>query len=255
MPEKHLFFGQIPTQNTHHTHYPNGYYHAFIYHQHHHISISFTIVEQISRPDAMNQIQFIPKANCPPGSKIIDQVDKEPWSDVMDRKEDREMYPDDWMKKIFLDQDHYDDLLSLLEPQLKIAVPSIHPNKLLRTTLRHLVEGDTCTDAQEPAVILVGQVIQFVLQADYQVRVRVYIPSLGWDTDSCIHSLIPRFPLRHNSSWILQPTLRISVASHIAWEPLPEDKSNRNTLTYFFPALMDSGARHTGSSSAWLTPD
>lgn len=98
------------------------------------------------------------------------KVDPEPWTDIKDTPEDRELYPDDWMKKIFMDRKIYNDLLAKVAPTLKSAVPWMHPNKALWTTLRHLVTGETMTPDTERIIMNCAKSIYSVFHSDYKVR-------------------------------------------------------------------------------------
>lgn len=101
-------------------------------------------------------------------------VDAEPWSDIKDTPEDRALYPDDWMKKICMDQTVYKDLLARVESHLKEAVPWMHPNKVLWVTLRHLVTGDSCTPAEESVVLKAGEIFRKAMPEEYDVSCRHY---------------------------------------------------------------------------------
>lgn len=93
--------------------------------------------------------------------------DLEPLRDIRDTPEDRKLYPNDWMEKIYLTQQVYDDLLRLLRPKIKFSVPWMHPNKVLWVTLRNLVIGDTVRPAEESALVGACHTIVSVLEEKF----------------------------------------------------------------------------------------
>lgn len=83
------------------------------------------------------------------------KVDPEPWKDIRDTPVDRELYSDDWMKTVSLDKKTYRGILAKVEPSLRRHASTMHPNKILMFTLRHLVTGKPMT-AEDESVVLKG---------------------------------------------------------------------------------------------------
>lgn len=128
-------------------------------------------------------VHIVPRANVVVNPQENELVDPKPLKDIRDTPEDRELYPNDWMEKIYLTQPIYDDLLKRLKPELRQAVPWMHPNKALWVALRHLVIGDTVRPSEEDAVVEVCKSFYSVLQEEFQ-PVRILFDPLVLVTNS-----------------------------------------------------------------------
>lgn len=120
--------------------------------------------------------ELVPRANCVVNLQKHEIIDLEPWRDIRDTPEDRELYPNDWMDTISMSQEGYEELLNRVRHNLQAAVPWLHPNKALWITLRQLVNGDSVRASEEAEVVGACKAIFAVLQDEFYPVRFCYIP-------------------------------------------------------------------------------